>query len=100
MTSPSTQCSHFIKNGLPLQSLTSFFSEQVGELLFVDLLEQKVISKVTTDIQVSDLALIQDDDQMSTSLLVSVKDFVARHWSVSKILLHVIGQCQRFVVLV
>ena len=28
------------------------------------------------DIQVSDLALIQDDDQMSTSLLVSVKDLL------------------------
>ena len=48
----------------------------MGELLFVDLLDQKVMKKVTTDIQVSDLALIQDDDQMSTSLLVSVKDLL------------------------
>ena len=50
----------------------------MGELLFVDLLDQKVMKKVTTDIQVRDLALIQDDDQMSTSLLVSdsVKDLL------------------------
>jgi hypothetical protein len=47
---------------------------QVGDLLLVDLLTQKVITKVTTDIQVNELTLIQDDDQMNTYLLVRMKN--------------------------
>ncbi|KAL8577369.1 hypothetical protein ACOMHN_038273 [Nucella lapillus] len=44
---------------------------KVGELFFVDLLTQEVKAKVTTDIQVTDMTLIHDDDQMSTSLLMT-----------------------------
>lgn len=46
-------------------------STKVGELLFVDLLSRKTVQKVTTDIQVTELALLHDDEQMNTSLLMT-----------------------------
>ncbi|XP_076469360.1 uncharacterized protein LOC143299801 isoform X3 [Babylonia areolata] len=44
---------------------------KVGELFFVDLLTREVKTKITIDIQVNQLILSHDDDQMSTSLLMT-----------------------------
>ena len=49
-----------------------FFFLQLGEILFINLLTQKLVTKSDVDAAVRTLELVQDDQQTTTHLLVGI----------------------------
>ncbi|XP_055882453.1 uncharacterized protein LOC106072788 isoform X4 [Biomphalaria glabrata] len=64
-----------ITYGLWWQTLESkqvaVLATNVGEIIFVDLLSEITLTKVTIDVTVTELSLSQDDLQMNTTLLIT-----------------------------
>ena len=49
------------------------FSQQNGEILFVDLLKRGVVHEVQLDANIVSFDLVGDDQQMTTHLLVNLQ---------------------------